>query len=87
MARPLPQPNVAVVDLKTGLMTPPWYEYFVSRDRTTAGVGGGSGTAVWFYGSVAPSNALGLEGDFYMLLNPTTHAIIAVRIKQGGVWV
>jgi len=85
MPRPIPQPNVQLVDTKTGLITPSWYEYLKDKDRVTSGVGGGSSNAVWFYGSVAPSSSLGLEGDFYMVLSGGT--IAAVRVKQGGVWV
>lgn len=32
-----PDPSVPVVDLKTGLMTKPWFDYFVERDRPIPG--------------------------------------------------
>ena len=31
MAKPLPNLDVPVIDLKSGLMTQSWYEYFQSR--------------------------------------------------------
>lgn len=31
--RPLPNPQVPVVDPQTGLMTDDWFRYFFSRDR------------------------------------------------------
>lgn len=31
MAKPLPNLDVPVIDLKTGFMTQAWYEYFQSR--------------------------------------------------------
>jgi len=85
MALPIPSPTVQFCDVKTGLISRPWYEYFKDKDRVTSGVGGGSSNSVWFYGTAAPSNSLGLEGDFYMLLSGG--AIGGVRVKQGGVWV
>lgn len=36
-AKPIPTSQVPVIDVKTGLMTLPWYEYFASRDRMTTG--------------------------------------------------
>ena len=84
MARPLPQPTVPLCDPKTGLITQFWYEYFTTQDRR-GGPSGGSSSAAWFYGSTAPSNSLGIDGDFYMQLSGG--AVVAVRVKQAGVWV
>jgi hypothetical protein len=85
MARPIPTPDVQFCDQKTGLITTPWYEYFKSRDRGAPGAGGGSNISAWFYGLSAPSNTLGVDGDFYIQQN-TTGAIVAIRVKTNGAW-
>jgi hypothetical protein len=35
MAKPLPNLDVPVIDLKTGLMAQSWYEYFQSHQKLT----------------------------------------------------
>ena len=30
---PLPDPEVPMIDVKTGKMTPEWYRYFKTKDR------------------------------------------------------
>lgn len=33
MARPMPSPDVPIVDITTGKMTTPWFDYLASRDK------------------------------------------------------
>jgi len=85
VARPLPPPDVPVVEPTTGKISQTWYDYFKARDRGIGfTTGGGSSSAVWYYGTGVPSNSIGVDGDFYMRISGTT--LIGVYVKQGGVW-
>ena len=84
MSRPIPTPDVALCDPKTGLMTTPWFNYFKERDRGAIGASGGSNIAAWYYGTAAPANTLGIDGDFY--IQQTGTAVAAIYIKKSGVW-
>lgn len=86
MARPLPPPDVPLVDLQTGKVAQVWFDYFRGQDRfsSSSTVGGGNSSSVWFYGSALPASSLGIDGDFYIRTSGTS--IIAFYVKQSGTW-
>jgi len=98
--RPLPPPDAAVIDPRTGLMTRDWYDYFRDQNQlvashttsiasinallAAAGVSASRPIQRWFFGTGVPSNAIGIDGDFYLRLTGGT--ITQFYNKSGGVW-